>query len=337
MIVREMEEKYHRPFRGYLCVVTAAICWASSGAVGKYLFSHGITPFALVQVRVTVSSLLLAGFLLLRRPDALKIRPVDTPFFLLLGGVAMALVQITYFYAISKIQVAAAILIQYLAPMMIAFFSMLCWKERPTGAKLTALALSLAGCYLVSGAYDIRLLEMNRVGVLAGLASAFCFAVYTLLGERAMHRYGPWTVLFYALLFAALSWHVFYTPFQYLTSSYDTLQWTGMIYVSVIGTLVPFGLFFVGVNHIRSTRASITATLEPISAGMIAYLFLGERLEALQVAGGAAVIFSVILLQASREGDELVPARIRASAIRDWKSRHPSRQEPGEEAPLNGP
>jgi hypothetical protein len=48
--------------------------------------------------------------------DSLKIRLRDIGYFLLLGGVFMALVQGTYFYTISKIQVAAAILIQYLAP-----------------------------------------------------------------------------------------------------------------------------------------------------------------------------------------------------------------------------
>ena len=50
------------PLKGYLCVVIAAIMWASSGVAGKALFNGGITPFELVQIRVTVSTLLLAIF-----------------------------------------------------------------------------------------------------------------------------------------------------------------------------------------------------------------------------------------------------------------------------------
>jgi len=301
-------------FKGYLCVVVAAIMWASSGVAGKALFAGGITPFELVQVRVTVSTLLLALFLSLYSRNLFRIRIKDLGYFFLLGGVAMALVQVTYFYAISKIQVAAAIFIQYLAPVMVAFFSICFWKERLTPTKFLSLVISLAGCYLVVGGYNLHLMQMNRVGILCGLASAICFATYTLFGERGMHRYSPWTVLFYAFLFATFTWHIIYPPFQYLRAGYSLNQWGWLLYISVIGTLIPFALFFVGVNFIRSTRASITATLEPISAGFFAYLFLGEVLEPLQIVGGAMVVGAIVLLQLKREHDELAPVLIRSSA-----------------------
>ena len=83
--------------------------WASCGTAGKALFHQGVSPFDLVQIRVTLSSLLLAMVFGLRARAFFHIRLKDIGFFLLLGGVAMAFVQVTYFYAISKIQVAAAI------------------------------------------------------------------------------------------------------------------------------------------------------------------------------------------------------------------------------------
>lgn len=301
-----------RSIRGYLCVVVAAILWASSATAGKALFATGITPFDLVQVRVTLSTLLLAIVFGFNARDLFRIRATDLGYFLLLGGVGMSLGQVTYFYAISKIQVAAAIFLEYLAPVMVAFFSICFWKERLTPAKLFSIVMSVAGCYLVVGGYNLQLLKMNRVGILCGLFSALCFAAYTLFGERGMHRYSPWTVLFYAFLFSTVSWHIFYTPFKYLCPGYTLEQWYWMLYISVMGTVIPFGLFFVGVNHIRSTRASITATLEPISAGAIAYLFLGEALSALQVLGGALVVGAILLLQLRREQDELAPVLIRA-------------------------
>jgi len=224
----------------------------------------------------------------------------------------MALVQGTYFFTISRIQVAAAILIQYLSPFFVAFYSILFWRERFTGLKIVALVLSFGGCYLVVGGYDLELLKMNRVGILVGVFSAVLFAAYSLLGERGMHRYRPWTVLFYALLFAALSWHLFYDPFHYLRAGFTGSQWAWLLYISVMGTILPFGLYFMGVNHIRSTRASITATLEPISAGVMAFIFIGETLGPLQIAGGMLVIGAVVLLQLRREQDKLAPVLIRA-------------------------
>ena len=72
-----------------------------------------------------------------------------------------------------------------------------------------------------------------------------------------------------------------------------------------MGTLLPFGFFLQGVTRIRATRASITATLEPIAAAVISYFLLGEALSPLQLLGGALVIGSVVLLQLRQE---LAPA-----------------------------
>jgi len=297
--------------RGYLYVTSAALLWATSGIVAKALFTHGMTPFDLVQIRVTLAAGLLAGGYGLFAPGLLKIRARDLPYFLVLGGVAMAGVQFTYFLAISKIQVAAAVLIQYLAPILIALFGVLFFKERMTPVKIAALALAVGGCFFVAGGYSLALLSMNRLGIAAALVSAVCFASYSLLGEWGMHRYSPWTVLFYALALAAVTWHLVYSPFHYLTAGFTSAQWAGSVYIALMGTMVPFGLFLQGINHIRSTRASITACLEPISAGVLAFFLLGERLAALQILGAGLVIAAVVVMVLSREREELAPSRIR--------------------------
>ena len=267
-----VDREKNNSFKGYLCVMLAALMWASSGTAGKALFEGGMKPFELVQVRVTLSAILIFLWLLVFSKKLLRIRAKDIPFFVLLGSVAMALVTGSYFYTISKIQVAAAILIQYLAPIFVAIFSMIFWKERPSSLKIGALFLAFGGCYLVVGGYNLELLRMNRMGILGGLTSAITFAGYSLLGERCMHRYKPWTVLLYALAFSAATWHLIYPPFTYLSAGFTLVQWEWILYIAVVGTILPFGLFFAGINYIRSTRASITAILEPIFAGFLAFV-----------------------------------------------------------------
>jgi drug/metabolite transporter (DMT)-like permease len=285
--------------------------WGSSGTAGKALFDAGMSPFDLAQIRVTLASAIIFLVFLLLSRDLLRLRPKDIPFFLLLGSVAMAVVTGSYLYTISKIQVAAAILIQYLAPIFVAIFAMFFWKERPTFVKITALFLAFGGCFLVVGGYNLELLQMNLLGILGGLTSAVAFAGYSLLGEKAMHRYRPWTVLFYALAFSSLTWHVVYPPFTYLRAGYSLAQWGWIFYIAIVGTILPFGLFFAGVNYIRSTRASITATLEPIFAGFLAFILLGETLLFLQIVGGCMVILAIVLLQLEQEHDAMAPALIR--------------------------
>ena len=101
---------------GYLYVVLAAFMWALSGSSAKFLFNSGITPFQLVQLRLTISTVLLFLYLLIRFSSLLKISRSDIFYFILFGTVGMAGVQFTYLFTISKIEVAAAILLQYLAP-----------------------------------------------------------------------------------------------------------------------------------------------------------------------------------------------------------------------------
>jgi drug/metabolite transporter (DMT)-like permease len=298
--------------KGYLYVMVAAVAWASSGTAGKGLFEAGVTPADLVQVRLTLSSLILASGFAVLGGRLFRLEVNDLGYFVILGGVIMALVQVTYFYSISKIQVVAAILLQYMSPILVAVFSVLFWKEKLTGSKLIALILAFAGCYLVVGAYNLQLLKMNELGVLGGLASALTFAAYALLGERAMHKYSPWTVVFYAMFFAAITFHIIHPPFKYLHAGYSPSQWAWILYIVVMGTILPFSLYFIGINYIRSTRAMITATLEPISAGVMAYVFLGERLDYPQILGAALVVVAIILLQLNREHDQLTPDLIRS-------------------------
>jgi drug/metabolite transporter (DMT)-like permease len=303
--------------RGYGSVLAAAIMWASSGTASKALFLSGVTPLQLVQLRVTFASALLGLVLVLFGRRHLGIRLADTAFFWVLGGVLLALVQFTYLYTISKMPVAAAILIQYSSPVLVALYSICFWDERLTAAKAVALILSLLGCYLVVGGYTMSLLRMNAVGAMTGAASAVLFASYTLFGERGMHSYGPCTTSFYALLFAAVTWNIFESPFHFMSAGYSATQWGYILYIAIVGTLLPFGLFFVGVNYIRSTRASITSTAEPICAGLMAYLFLGETLEPLQILGGAFVVTAIVLLQLQEEKTALAPESVRSRHLSD--------------------
>ena len=135
------------PLKGYLAIIGAALLWATSGTAGKKLINEGLTAFDLVQVRVTVSALLLAGAFLIRRRDLFRIRLSDVFYFVILGGVILAVAQTSYFYAIGKIQTAAAILLQYLAPILVAVYSICFWKERLTVAKILALVLAMCGVF----------------------------------------------------------------------------------------------------------------------------------------------------------------------------------------------
>lgn len=223
----------------------------------------------------------------------------------------MALVQISYFYAISKLQLMTALLLQYLSPIVVAIFAACFWSEKMTRLKLLAIIMAFVGCFLAVGGYNINNLKLNAEGITAGLIAALSYSAYCLLGERLMGKYSPWTVVFYALFFAAFTWHVVHPPFKYVYQSYSPGQLLGMAYIVLVGTIGAFSLFFWGINFIRSTRAMITATLEPVAAGFIAWIFLGESLEPLQILGAVLSVCAVVTLQVGSEQDSLAPQMVR--------------------------
>jgi drug/metabolite transporter (DMT)-like permease len=285
---------------GYFYVALSSLLFAISGTASKFLFNDGVTPYQLVQIRTVLASAVLLAWLAFVNPAALRISVRSLPRFILLGFV-LAATMFTYFYAISKIQVAAAILLQYQSPVLVAAYTLVFSRERHSTATLVAIVGSGLGCYLAVGAYTLDLLSLNKAGIIGGLSAAAFLACYTILSESALRSYKPWTVLFYASLFSAAACNILLPPFEGLTRSYNATQWFWILFISIAGTAVSLGLYNKGLRLIRSTHASVTATLQPISAAVIAFLFLGEIMMPWQLVGVGLVVASIIVLQIGKE------------------------------------
>lgn len=282
--------------KGLLFIITAAFLWAIAAPLAKYLFNFGIKPTDLVQARITYSFLLLVLIFLLFQRSAFKIDLKDLPYLIVLGIVGLALVQFTYFYTISKIDVGVAIALQYTAPSMIVVYSGLFLRKPISANTLLAIFLALIGCYFVVGAYEISFEQLNWEGILGGLASAVTFAFYTLFSKKGLDKYNSWTVFLYALLFATLFWNIIHPPLVLVGKGYDWSIWGLIFTVAFVGTLLPFALFFMALKKLDAVRVTVTSTLEPIFATILAFLMIGEQLTVAQASGGLFIIISVVLM-----------------------------------------
>jgi drug/metabolite transporter, DME family len=256
---------------GYFLVIAAALLWAISGTASKFIFACGVSPIELVQLRAAGSAAILAILLGARNPSLLKI-------------------------------VAVAILLQYQAPLVVALYTFFIMREKLSSTTVVAMVCSLLGCYLVVGGYSLNILSMSTIGIASGLCSAVTFALYTVASESGMRRYSPWTVLFYALTVAAIILNIVYPPFHALGRSHSLATWWWIFFVTLFGTILPFAFYNLGIQKIRPTHASVTATLEPIAAAIISYIFLGETLQSWQIIGAIIVITAIMILQQKPSG-----------------------------------
>ncbi|HLX12545.1 MAG TPA: DMT family transporter, partial [Bacteroidota bacterium] len=106
-------------FRGYLLIIAATCFWGSSATIAKFLFAHQYGTFIIVQMRMSLSAIALALVLAIFRRDAFKINLRDLHRFVLLGICGMAGSNFFYYYTIKVTTVATAILLQYMAPIVV--------------------------------------------------------------------------------------------------------------------------------------------------------------------------------------------------------------------------
>jgi DME family drug/metabolite transporter len=280
---------------GYAAVAVAAALWAVAAVVARRLFDNGVSAVELTESRAVLAA---AGFALLprswHRPAAGGRRLVVAL------GVALALVNATYYMAFSRIPVAVALVIQYTAPALIVAWTSIRSRRAPTREVSRALLGALVGVVLVVDLPGSIGGRMDGVGVALAVASAFFFASYTVLAERTGAVYGSSGAMFRGFFVAAILWTIYQAPRGLPNDLLERSNAPEVLYVGLAGTLLPFLLFAWGLRRVPAERASIVATLEPVIAALVAWVWLGQDLSPVQVAGGLLVVVAVVSLQLRR-------------------------------------
>jgi drug/metabolite transporter (DMT)-like permease len=291
--------------KGYAFILGATLFWGIAATVAKFLFTRHFDTLVLVQMRMTLSCILLLAYFLTFKRNLLVVKISDLWHFALLGLIGGAGSNFTYYFTIQQTNVATAILLQYLAPLLVLGYAALSREERLTKVKLTAGVVSLAGCYLAIAGKDFSVLSINRLGLLSGVASAFCWGFTNVWLRHLLKRYNVWTCLLYAFVFSSILWMVINPPWNIVAAHYSAETWRTFLIFAVISILIPHSLYFGGIRYLTASRAIITATFEPIVAIGSSFIILGDTLAPVQIAGAALVISAIAILQI---GHETVPA-----------------------------
>jgi drug/metabolite transporter (DMT)-like permease len=305
-------ESERHPRLGYAMALAAASLWAINGVISKVIIESGGVPAQrLTEVRTTGAFLLLFVALALARPASLRVRREELPMLLTFGVLGLAFVQWFYFEAISRLDIGVALLIQYVAPVLVALWARFVYHEPVRRRIWAALALSILGIALLVQLWEG--LTLDGLGVAAALGSAITFAIYVLSAEQAVVRRDPVSLVCYGFLLASIFWAVVQPlqsfPFGRVDESVSLLGrledlslpvWLLMTWMVVLGTIIPFALLAASLRHIPASRAAITAMFEPVAATVFAYAWLGESLTAAQLVGALVVLGAIVLAQTAR-------------------------------------
>lgn len=295
---------------GYFFGFLAALLFGANGSVTKVVLESGLTPTQLTQFRTLGTCVIAGAILLVMDRGAFRLSRRQVGVMAILGVVGVALMQASYSFAISLLPVGIALLLEYLAVLLVALVAFFFLKEKVKPRIWLAITLVLIGLAIVAQIWASRL---NGLGVLMALIAAVTLAIYFLVGERQVTATSPLAVAFWTSGFAALFWAFFSgwwdvdpAVFAHQVSLSGNLAqievplWLALGWVLIMGSFLPFLLSFAALGRLKATAGGIVASSEVIFAFIVAWLWLGEELSALQLVGAAVVLAGIVLAQTSR-------------------------------------
>ena len=278
-----------RRWQGVLLVAISAAGFASIGLFARVAAASGASLLTVLALRFVLAGILLA--LVLRHRRLAWPRGRDLAGLVLLGALGYTAQSFCFFSALNHLTVGLAVLLLYLHPALVLLAGAALGRQRLTPRKAALAAASFAGILLtVRGD-----LAGTPVGLAFGIGAALIYTNYILVGEHLTPRTGVIPAATVIVLSAAVMFCLG-TLVEGVRWPGTTGGWLAVAGIAVFGTALAIVTFFAGVQRIGAGDAATLSTLEPVVALVLAFVFLGEQLGAVQLAGALLVIASAALL-----------------------------------------
>lgn len=292
-----------RTTSGIVLAVASALAFSSSGPLVKPLLEAGWSIGAALLVRMGVAGLVLAPALV--RAVLRERRFLRRHWRLILGFglTAVAGCQLFFFAAMQRMPVAVALLIQYLAPVLLVLLAWVRTRKAPSRLVTAGSVVAIAGLVLV---VDVSGASFDLLGMLFALAAAVCVGAYFLIAERAGDDLPPLALASSGLLVGAALMLVlgltgilpFAAPPVGVTLGAVTLPWwVPLLWVAGVATTVGYAFGVMAVPRVGSRIASFVGLSEVLFALGFAWLLLGETPAPIQFGGGALILVGVVLVR----------------------------------------
>jgi drug/metabolite transporter (DMT)-like permease len=312
---------------GLVLALVSASSFGLSGSLARSLMDLGWSPAAVVATRVG------GAFLILLIPTLLLLRRIGLPTgaqslrMLGYGVVAIALAQLCYFSAVQYLSVGVALLLEFLAPVMLIGWHWARNRRRPAWSVLVGAGLSILGLAFVLDLRDG--LTLNPVGVAWGLGAALCLCAYFLLSEdngtdapiHPLLLTTAGTGIGAAVLLAAAAAGII--PLA-VSAGVATLAdqavswWLPVLLLILVSAVLAYPSGIVAVRRLGSSLASFAALTEVIFAVIFAFVLLGQRPGPIQLLGGALILAGIALVQRPARNNAVTePAALTAYAAKD--------------------
>jgi drug/metabolite transporter (DMT)-like permease len=277
-------------------ILIAGILWGCLGIFVRQLNNYGLFSMDIVLVRAIVTCIFMAVFLLCYDRNLFKIKLKDIWCFVGTGICSIVFFNYCYFKAISMTSLAVAAILLYTAPAIVMILSFLLFKEALTKRKIISLIMTFAGCVLVTG-ITTEGGNITGKGILTGLGAGLGYALYSIFSRYALQKgYHSFTITFYTFLISSVAaLFLVDTSYVYEQVTNNNVVIGLCICLGIICTVIPYLTYTIGLKYMDNSRASIIASVEPVTASIIGIIIYNENITFSGVAGIVLVLVALFI------------------------------------------
>lgn len=286
----------------YILVLIAGISWGLIGVFTKAIDRLGFTEMQMLFIKGVLATAVL--FVIIFAKDKKQIKLKDWKhlrYFVGTGIISFTFFSWAYMKAVNLTSLGVAAVLLYTAHTFVMLFSILLFGEKMTKTKGIVLLMTFVGCILVTG-----LLEGGAAftwqGIAIGLASGIGYALYSIFGTYAIKAgYGSLTISFYTFLMATITMAFLVEPAAVVTQITELEQWPLAVSFALLTTVVPYLSYTKGLSGLPASKASVTATIEPVVAAVLGIVVFHESVSMLKLTGIVLVLSSVVVMSRQEE------------------------------------
>lgn len=276
-------------------VLIAGILWGLIGVFVRRLNDTGFSSMDIVAIRAVSTALLLFLFLFIYDKNMLKIKLKDIWCFVGTGILSIVFFNYCYFKAITMTSLSVAAVLLYTAPAIVMILSAVLFKEKITSIKIVSIIATIFGCVLVTGIMgDTN--SLSASGILVGLGAGLGYALYSIFSRYALERgYHSFTITFYTFLFAIFG-TVPLSDIEFVVGECASIKTVLFcLLFGLLSTVVPYITYTRGLKDIENSKASIIASIEPVTATLLGVIAYSESLSITQIFGVILVIGAIVI------------------------------------------
>ena len=195
--------------------------------------------------------------------------------------------------SVEFIPTGLAVLLFFIFPPLVALIQAALDRSWPAPHRLLAVACAFAGLAAMLGA---SFGTSDPLGMALALSGAVAVALNTVGIMRLLGRINPLVSMFHMVVSASITLVVLTLATTSVDLPVSDGGWAGL-FAAVVLQCISLPLYFVAISRIGALKSAMLANIQPVTTIIIAALVLGEILDVTQLAGGAMVLASVVVMQ----------------------------------------